>query len=58
MKPKEQVQPPAEEILPKQVWGTLDVIQQQAVFQTIVTLCQQIILIWESEQHHDQLPDR
>ncbi len=58
MKSREQIQPPVEEILPQQVWGTLDAVQQQAVFQIIVNLCQQIILIWEQEQQHDQLPDR
>jgi len=58
MESKEQIQTPVEKILPQQVWETLDAVQQQAVFQTIVNLCQQIILIWEKEQPHDRLPDR
>lgn len=58
MKSKEQIQEPVEKILPQQVWKTLDVVQQQAVLQTIVNLCQQIILIWEKGQTNDQHPDR
>lgn len=58
MESKEQIKTPVEKIIPQQVWGTLDTAQQQEVFQTIVNLCQQIILIWEKEQHHDQFPDR
>ena len=49
---------PTETILPDQVWGTLDAMQQQMVLQLFVSLCQQIILIWEKEQNHDQLPNQ
>lgn len=53
MIPEEQPKQSATAILPQQVWETLDLIHQQAVLQAVISLCQQIIEIWEQEASHD-----
>lgn len=50
---EEQPQQPATAMLPPQVWETLDLIQQQAVLQVVISLCQQILEIWEPEVSHE-----
>ena len=50
---EQQPKPPAAAVLPQQVWETLDLIHQQAVLQALISLCQQILEIWEPEASHE-----
>ena len=54
MSPKEQTEALRNTVPPQLVWETLNPTQQQVILQTVISLCQQIIEMWQQEVSDDQ----
>ena len=57
MSPAEPTEPLKEMISPPQVWETLTTSQHQIFRQAIVSLCEEILLIWQQEESDELRAD-
>ena len=53
MKKRAADQPKERRIAPQRMWTTLSVLEQKAVLQIVVRICQEAIAKWAQEEKHE-----